>query len=79
VIPPRIVASLVIAALTLPIVISVLIGVGRLLAAMGDAAGAAVMDYVALAGGILWVVLLACLVIVLGILALGRQEEPPEE
>jgi hypothetical protein len=78
-IPARILASLVIGALALPVVISVLLGVGRLLGAMGDAAGAVVLDYVALAGGIVWVVLLVCLVVVLGIIALGRHQEPPEE
>jgi hypothetical protein len=69
----------VLGALVLPIAISVMVGVGRLLAAMGDPAGAAVLDYLALAAGIVWVVLLVCLVVVLGIAALGRQEEPPEE
>jgi hypothetical protein len=79
VIPPRILAPLVLASLVLPIAISVLVGVGHLLAAMGDQAGAAVLGYVALAGGILWTVMLVCLVVVLGIVALGRHEEPPEE
>jgi hypothetical protein len=78
-IPARILASLVIGALALPVVISVLLGVGRLLGAMGDAAGAVVLDYVALAGGIVWIVFLVCLVVVLGIIALGRHQEPPEE
>jgi hypothetical protein len=79
VIPSRILAPLVLGALVLPITISVMVGVGRLLAAMGDPAGAAVLEYLALACGIVWVVLLVCLVVALGIVAVGRQEEPPEE
>jgi hypothetical protein len=79
VIPPRLLASLVICSLTLPIAISVLAGVGRLLAAMGDTGGGAVVDRVALSAGILWIVLLICLVLVLGILAHGQHREPPEE
>jgi hypothetical protein len=78
VIPPRLLASLVVSALTLPIVISVLAAVGRLLAAMGDAAGGVVLDRVTLAAGIVWVVLLVSLVLVLGINSLLRQP-PPEE
>lgn len=77
--PPRLLSPLVISALTLPIAISVLAAVGRLLAAMGDAAGGAVLDRVTLAAGIVWVVLLVCLVLVLGIAALGRNQQPPEE
>jgi hypothetical protein len=79
VIPPRTLASLLVAALSLPIAITVLAGVARLLSAMGDAAGAAVVDRLALAGGIVWIVLLVCLVLMLGILALARPQEPPEE
>ena len=52
------------AALLLPILTVVLIGTGRLLAAMQDAAGAAAVDRVALGVGILWVTDLVALVIV---------------
>lgn len=79
VIPPRVLALLVTATLALPVVISVLAGTARLLAAMGDAAGGAVLDRVVLAAGLLWVVLLVTLVMVLGILALVGPREPPEE
>jgi hypothetical protein len=78
VIPPRLLASLVVSALTLPIVISVLAAVGRLLTAMGDAAGGAVLDRVTLAVGIVWVVLLVCLVLVQGINSLVRPPPPGE-
>jgi hypothetical protein len=71
-------APLVVAALALPIVVCVLVGVARLLAAMGDLAGGHVVDRIGLAAGILWVILLICLVLVLGILALLRTREPPE-
>ena len=77
--PSRVLASLVTAALALPVTISVLVAVARLLAAMGDVAGSLVVDRIALAAGIVWVVLLVCLVVVLGILALARPPEPPEE
>ncbi len=78
-IPPRILVLLVTSALALPIAISVLVAVARLLAAMGDAAGGIVVDRVALAGGIGWIVLLVCLVLVLGISALLRPQDPPDE
>lgn len=61
---------LVVAALVLPIVVAVVVGVARLLAAMQDLAGGAVLDRIALAAGLLWIVDLACLVTALGINAL---------
>jgi hypothetical protein len=79
VIPPRLLASLVVSSLTLPVAISILVAVGRLLAAMGDAAGSVVIDRLALAAGIVWVVLLVVLVLVMGIGALERDRPPPEE
>ena len=75
----RAVTSLVVAALALPVLISVLAAVSRLLAAMGDAVGGMVLDRLALAGGILWVVVLICLVLMLGIQSLVRDQLPPEE
>ncbi len=55
----------------LPLAIVVTVGVGRLLAAMEDAAAARVLDRVALAIGLLWAVDLLCLLLALGIHALG--------
>jgi hypothetical protein len=77
--PSRALAPLVIAALALPIAVCVLVGVARLLTAMQDAAGGLVVDRIALAAGILWIVVLICLVIVLSIVALIRDREPPAE
>jgi hypothetical protein len=79
VIPRRIVTALVIASLVLPIAICVLLATGRLLAAMSDAAGAAVLDRLGLAAGILWVVGLIGLLIVLAIQSLGPPGEDVEE
>ena len=66
---------LVTAGCVLPLAIVVTVGMGRLLAAMDDAAAALVLDRVALGIGLLWGVDLLCLVLALGIRALG----PPSE
>jgi hypothetical protein len=62
------------AALLLPILAVVLIGTARLLAAMQDAVGAAVVDRIALGIGVVWVTDLVTLVIVQAIHSAG----PPE-
>ena len=69
----------VVAALLLPIVICVLIGVGRLLAGMGDAAGATALGYFALGAGILWLIDLITLVILLAIEAASRADQPSDD
>ncbi|MBX3412214.1 MAG: hypothetical protein KF708_05800 [Pirellulales bacterium] len=71
--------QLVVAALLLPIVICVLAAVGRLLAGMGDATGGAVLDYLALGAGVLWLVDLIALVILLALEAVTRDEQPSDE
>lgn len=63
----------------LPIVICVLIGVGRLLSGMGDTAGAAVLDYLGLGMGILWLIDLIALVILLAIEAASREDSQTED
>ena len=68
---------LVAAGFVIPVAIAVVMGVGRLLGAMQDAAGAAVLDRVALAIGILWVLDVVCLVLALGINTLGPPTGPP--
>ena len=70
----RVLLGLVTAACVLPVAITVVVTVAWLLAQMHDAAAAAVLDRVALAIGILWVVDLIVLVVALAIHALG----PPD-
>ena len=75
-IPTRIVLSLTVAAVLLPITLCVVLGVAALLTQMGDVAGGAVLDRIALAGGILWVIDLILLVLTL---AIGSLRGPDEE
>jgi hypothetical protein len=70
---------LILAAILLPITLCVVLGVAALLAQMGDAAGGAVLCRIALAGGILWIVDLICLVLVLAIDSLRGPDEPDEK
>ena len=76
VLPRRILVPLVAAALVLPIVICVLMGVVGLLKAMEDVTGALVAGRVALAAGIAWAVDLILLVVVAGINSMGGNEPP---
>jgi hypothetical protein len=73
----RLLALLVISALVLPIVICVLMAVGRFLSAMQDEAGALFVERLALAGGVVWGVDLIVLLIAMGINMLGG-DGPPE-
>jgi uncharacterized BrkB/YihY/UPF0761 family membrane protein len=62
----------------LPIALVIVLGVARLLAAMQDASGAAVLDRIALGLGIMWGLDLVVLLLALGIRTLeaaGEQEE----
>jgi hypothetical protein len=70
--------ALVAAGLVLPIVIAVFLGLAALLAAMDDAAGGIVLRYLALAGGIGWVVVLVCLVLAQGLNALAGADDADE-
>jgi hypothetical protein len=63
--------ALLSAACVLPMAIALVIGVARLLGAMQDDDGAAVLDRVALALGIVWAIDLVCLVISMAVNALG--------
>ena len=72
----RALAVLVALACVLPLAIVVVVGAGRLLAAMQDAAAATVLDRIALAVAIVWAVNLLCLLLALAINALGP---PPGE
>ncbi len=70
----RILIALVTSAVVLPVAIVVVAAAGRLLGAMQDASGALFLDRIALALGIVWVILLVCLVLVQAINML----EPPD-
>ena len=77
-IPSRPVVAILLAGILLPIALCVVLGVAALLARMGDSAGGAVLYRIALAGGILWVLDLICLVLVLAIDSLRGPDEPDE-
>ena len=74
----RILTALVVVALLLPIVVTVLLAVSRLLFAMDDAVGAAVLNRLALGAGILWGLDLIVLLIAQGVQSTLRPDEPPE-
>jgi hypothetical protein len=57
------------------VAIAIVVGVGRLLGAMGDEAGALALDRTALALGILWAIALVCLLLALAIQILGPLEK----
>jgi len=71
----RIITYLLAATLFLPIAELVLLGLAKLLGALGDAAGEAVVNRVCLAGGVAWTLALVALVIALALEALA----PPKE
>lgn len=79
VIPRSLLTTLVATACILPLAIVVLVGVARLLAAMDDAAAAVVLDRIALAAGIVWAIDLLCLILALGIEALGPPPSGPPD
>jgi len=67
--------ALIVAGLALPVAICVVLALASLLDAMRDFAGAAVLRYVALAGGVVWVVVLVGLIFVEAIQMLGRSDD----
>ena len=77
-VPRRLLSALLVAALLLPVAISVVLGTGRLLATMEDSAGAAVLDRVALALAIIWAVNLIAILLALVANSLGGPPEPPQ-
>ena len=74
-IPDRVVLSLIVIAVLLPVTLCVVLGVAALLNQMADAAGGAVLHRIALAGGILWVIDLICLILALAIRSLRGPDE----
>jgi hypothetical protein len=77
VISRRVLTTLLFAACVLPVATLVVVAVGRLLGAMADAAGAAALDRIALALGILWTIDLVCLVLAQAINTLGPPDAGP--
>jgi hypothetical protein len=77
VISRRALVVLVMIAAVLPVALVVLLAVGRLLGAMRDTDAAEVLDRIALAVGILWVIDLVCLLVAQGINALGPPTDRP--
>ena len=71
----KVLLALIVAGLVLPMTICVVLALASLLAAMGDAVGGAVLRYVALAGGIVWIVVLIGLIFVQAIHTLGRSDD----
>ncbi len=67
--------ALIVAGLVLPITICVVLALASLLAAMGDVLGGAVLRYVALAGGVVWIVALIGLILVQAIHTYGRSDD----
>ena len=74
-VPQRVLLLLIAVAVVLPIGICVMLALGRLLGAMGDASGGIVLDWIALACGVAWVLDLICLILVQGINSLGDSDD----
>jgi hypothetical protein len=71
IIPQPVLLVLIAIALLLPMAITVIMGVGQLLSAMGDVAGGVVLGRIGLALGILWGLDLVILVVGLAVQSLG--------
>ena len=67
--------ALTVAGLALPIMICIVLALAALLPVMGDKVGGMVLRYVALAGGVVWVLVLVGLVFVQAIQGLGRSDD----
>ena len=65
---------LLVGLLALPVILCIVLGVGRLLAGLNDAAGALILDRVALLLALIWAVDLVGLVAALGLDALARRD-----
>jgi hypothetical protein len=78
-IPYRLVLGLLAVAVLLPISISVVAVIAALLGAMGDGLGGTVLLWLALAGGIIWIIELICLVLVLALGAVLRGPDEPDD
>ena len=77
----RVVAILVAIALVFTISLVVIMGVACIIGKMGDTPGQAVLEAVALAVGLAWIIDLVCLVLALGVNSLygsDSNSEPPQ-
>lgn len=75
----RFILNLLVGALGLPILLCVLMAVGRLLAGMGDAVGSEVVYRIGLGLFVVWVADLVGLVVVQAIHSLSNQDQPPKD
>jgi hypothetical protein len=74
VVPRALLYWLLVGLLALPVILCIVLGVGRLLAGLQDAAGALILDRVALLLALIWAVDLVGLVAALGLDALARRD-----
>ncbi|HEX5447080.1 MAG TPA: hypothetical protein VFW87_24910 [Pirellulales bacterium] len=77
-IPKQVVALALAGLLLLPIAILLVVGAASLLTAMQDAAGAAVLQRIGLALGLVWLLGLIALILMLGVNALAPPGDRPE-
>jgi hypothetical protein len=77
IIPKPFFVALIAGVLLLPMAIIVVLGVGYLLSAMGDASGGIVLDRIGLALGILWILDLIVLVVALATQSLDDDSRQP--
>ena len=71
----KVLLALTVAGLVLPIMICIVLTLAPLLAAMDDDKGARVLRYVALIGGVAWIMVLVGLVMVQAIHSLGGSDD----
>ena len=76
--PRRLLLWLVGGLIVLPMALVLVLGLGRLLAAMGDAGGASCLERVALGVGLVWVLDMLCLLLALGVAAIAPRDELDE-
>lgn len=68
------ITRLLVAALILPIALSVTWGTGQLLEAMGDTTWAQILYRICLIGGILWVIDLVCLLVAVAVFVVAPDD-----
>jgi hypothetical protein len=78
-IPQRFLLRLIALALILPVGVFVILGLSRLLLAMGDEPGSVGAVRLAVACGGIWLFDLICLILVVAINAIAKPDDPPED